>query len=81
MQITKLESISQENIIFDEARDFKVKESKFKYQRIKYRNGKEGPLIFFSVLVLMSFLDIQYRSVYGRKIVNKIKMKNHFLIQ
>ena len=42
MQITKLESISQENIIFDKARDFKVKESKFKYQRIKYQNGKEG---------------------------------------
>ena len=42
MQITKLESISQENIIFDEARDFKVKGSKFKYQRIKYQNGKEG---------------------------------------
>lgn len=42
MQITKLESISQENIIFDKARDFKVKESKFKYQRIKYQNGKEA---------------------------------------
>ena len=42
MQITKLESIFQENIIFDEARDFKVKESNFKYQRIKYQNGKEG---------------------------------------
>ena len=71
MQITKLESISQENIIFDEARDFKVKESKFKYQRIKYQNGKEGPLIFSSILVSMSLLDIQYRSVYGRKMVNK----------
>lgn len=71
MQITKLESISQENIIFDKARDFKVKESKFKYQRIKYQNGKEGPLIFSSILVSMSLLDIQYRSVYGRKMVNK----------
>ena len=71
MQITKLESISKENIIFDEARDFKVKESKFKYQRIKYQNGKEGPLIFSSILVSMSLLDIQYRSVYGRKMVNK----------
>ena len=71
MPITKFESISQENIIFDKARDFKVKESKFKYQRIKYQNGKEGPLIFSSILVSMSLLDIQYRSVYGRKMVNK----------
>lgn len=67
MQITKLESISQENIIFDKARDFKVKESKFKYQRITYQNGKEGQLIFFSVLVSMSLLDIQYRSVMGER--------------
>ena len=71
MPITKFESISQENIIFDKARDFKVKESKFKYQRIKNQNGKEGPLIFFTILVSMSLLDIQYRSVYERKMVNK----------
>ena len=49
MQITKPENLSNENIIFHEAKDYKVKESKFKYNRIKietkYLNKKTGPLI------------------------------------
>ena len=82
MQITKLESISQENIIFDKARDFKVKESKFKYQRIKYQNGKEARSANF----LFSFgvnesLGYSIPVCLWEKDGQQIKMKNHFLIQ
>lgn len=34
MQLTKLANLSKENIIFYEPKEFKVEDSKFKYQRI-----------------------------------------------
>lgn len=49
MQLTSYEYLTKENILFQEAKEYKVKDSKFKYQRIKietkYSNGKEGDLI------------------------------------
>ena len=49
MQLTKLGNISKENLIFHEAKDYKVKNSKMKYQRIKietkYPDNKQGPLV------------------------------------
>ncbi|CAH3166479.1 unnamed protein product [Porites lobata] len=52
------ENITQENIIFNEAKEYKVKDSKIKYKRIpievKYPNGKKGPLVVESP-VLFSF--------------------------
>ena len=49
MQLSSYENLTQENIIFKEAKDFKVKDSKIKYKRIpieiKYSNGKKGPLV------------------------------------
>ena len=49
MQLSSYENLTQENIIFKEAKDFKVNDSKIKYKRIpieiKYSNGKKGPLV------------------------------------
>ena len=49
MQLSSYENLTQDNIIFKEAKEFKVKDSKIKYSRIpieiKYSNGKKGPLV------------------------------------
>ena len=58
MQLSTYENITQENIIFNEAKEYKVKDSKIKYKRIpievKYPNGKKGPLVV-ETPVLFSF--------------------------
>ena len=58
MQLSSYENITQENIIFNEAKEYKVKDSKIKYKRIpievKYPNGKKGVLVLESP-VLFSF--------------------------
>ena len=58
MQLSSYDSITTENIIFNEAKEFKVKDSKIKYKRIpievKYPNGKKGPLVIETPL-LFSF--------------------------
>ena len=45
MQLSSYENITQENIIFNEVKEYKVKDSKIKYKRIpievKYPNGKK----------------------------------------
>ena len=47
--LTSYEDLTPDNIIFDEAKEYIVKDSKIKYKRIpievKYPNGKKGPLI------------------------------------
>ena len=49
MQLSSYENITQENIIFNEAKEYKVKDSKLKYSRIpieiKYPNEKKGQLV------------------------------------
>lgn len=35
MQLISYENLTKENILFREAKEYKVKDSKFKYQRIK----------------------------------------------
>ena len=49
MQLSSYENITQDNIIFNEAKEFKVKDSKIKYKRIpieiKYPNRKKGALV------------------------------------
>ena len=58
MQLSSYDSITTENIIFNEAKEYKVKDSKIKYKRIpievKYPNGKKGALVLESP-VLFSF--------------------------
>ncbi|CAH3016605.1 unnamed protein product [Porites evermanni] len=58
MQLSSYENITQENIIFNETKEYKVKDSKIKYKRIpievKYLNGKKGPLVI-ETPVLFSF--------------------------
>jgi len=58
MQLSSFESLNSENILFQEAKEFKVKDSKIKYKRIpieaKYPNGKKGPLVI-ETPVLFSF--------------------------
>ena len=49
MQLTSYGHLTSDNIIFNEAKEYKVKDSKIKYKRIpievKYPNGKKGPLV------------------------------------
>ena len=49
MQITSYENLTSDKIIFHEAKEYKVKNSKLKYQRIKietkFPNGKKGALV------------------------------------
>ena len=58
MQLSSYENLTPENIIFNEAKEFKVKNSKIKYKRIpievKYPNNKKGPLVI-ETPVLFSF--------------------------
>ena len=58
MQLSSYENITQDNIIFNQAKEFKVKNSKIKYKRIpievKYPNGKKGALVIETPL-LFSF--------------------------
>ena len=58
MQLSSYENITQESIIFNESKEYKVKDSKIKYNRIpievKYPNNKKGPLVVESP-VLFSF--------------------------
>ena len=58
MQLSSYENITQENIIFNKTKEYKVKDSKIKYKRIpievKYPNGKKGALVVQTPL-LFSF--------------------------
>ena len=58
MQLTSYENITQDNIIFNDSKEYKVKDSKIKYKRIpieiKYANKKKGPLVI-ETPVLFSF--------------------------
>ena len=58
MQLSSYDHLTQDNIIFNEAKEFKVKDSKIKYKRIpievKYPNGKKGALVIEAPL-LFSF--------------------------
>ena len=53
MQLTSYDNLTSDNIIFNEAKEFKIKVSKIKYKRIpievKYPNGKKGPLVIIPV--------------------------------
>ena len=58
MQLSSYDHLTTDNIIFNEAKEYKVKESKIKYKRIpievKYPNGKKGALVIETPL-LFSF--------------------------
>ena len=58
MQLTSYDSLTPDNIIFNEVKEYKVKDSKIRYKRIpievKYPNGKKGALIIETPL-LFSF--------------------------
>ena len=58
MQLSSYDRLTPENIVFNEAKEFKVKDSKIKYKRIpievKYPNGKKGSLVIETPL-LFSF--------------------------
>ena len=49
MQLSKLENISEENVVFHEPKDFQLRNTKIKYKRIKIEtklpNGKISPLV------------------------------------
>ena len=58
MQLSGYDHLTSDNIIFNEAKEYKVKDSKIKYKRIpielKYPNGKKGALVIETPL-LFSF--------------------------
>ena len=58
MQLSSDDYLTPENIVFNEAKEYKVKDNKIKYKRIpievKYPNGKKGPLVIETPL-LFSF--------------------------
>ena len=58
MQLSSYDRLTTDNIIFNEAKEYKVKDSKIKYKRIpievKYPNGKKGALVIETPL-LFSF--------------------------
>ena len=58
MQLSSDDYLTPENIVFNKAKEYKVKDSKIKYKRIpievKYPNGKKGPLVIETPL-LFSF--------------------------
>ena len=58
MQLSSYDYLTPENIVFNEAKEYKVKDSKIRYKRIpievKYLNGKKGPLVIETPL-LFSF--------------------------
>ena len=72
MQITSYEDLTPDNIIFNEAKEYKVKDSKIKYKRIpievKYPNGKKGPLVIESPF-LFSFGVNEKKSQETKKLV------------
>ena len=49
MQLTSIDNLSPKDVIFNEAKDYNVKDSKIKYKRIPietmYPYGKKGPLV------------------------------------
>ena len=49
MQLSSYDHLTQENIIFNQTKEYKVKDSNIKYKRIpievKYPNGKKGALV------------------------------------
>ena len=58
MQLSTYDHLTTDNIIFNEAKEYKVKDSKIRYKRIpievKYPNGKKGALVIETPL-LFSF--------------------------
>ena len=58
MQLSSYDHLTTDNIIFNEAKEYKVKDSKIRYKRIpievNYPNGKKGALIIETPL-LFSF--------------------------
>ena len=58
MQLSSYDYLTPENIVFNEAKEYKVKDCKIKYKRIpievKYPNGKKGALVI-ETPVLFSF--------------------------
>ena len=88
MMLTSYENLTQDNIIFKEAKEFKVKDSKIKYKRIpieiKYSNGKKGPLVIETPFVFSFGVSEKKNQEtnklvgYGLKIANQIRKKKHF---
>ena len=68
MQLTSIQDLSPQSIIFKETKEYKVKDSKIKYERIPietvYPNGNKGPLVIetpflFSLELLKKKIKVQ----------------------
>ena len=95
MELSSYDHLTTDNIILNEAKEYKVKDSKIKYKRIpievKYPNNTKGPLVI-ETPVLFSFgvnekknqetnkLVIVYQYVFGLKVVSRVLKSVHFLM-
>ena len=88
MQLSSLENITEDNIVFHTAKKHKVPNSKIKYQRIKIErklpNGKLTPLVVVTPF-LFSFginerKDEETNKVSGKRMQNQRKKKKTFSI-
>ena len=72
MQLSSYDWITQKNIIFNESKEFKVKDSNIKYKRIpievKYPNGNKGALVIETPF-LFSFGVIEKKNQETNKLV------------
>ena len=72
MQLSSYDRLTPENIIFNEAKEYKVKDSKIKYKRIpievKYPNGKKGALVI-ETPILFSFGVSEKKNQETKKLV------------
>ena len=74
MQSSSYDHLTLDNIIFNEAKEYRVKDSKIKYKRIpievRYLNGKKGPLVIETPL-LFSFGVSEKKNQERNKLVGK----------
>ena len=72
MQLSSYDHLTSDNLIFNEAKEYRVKDSKIKYKRIpievKYPNGKKGALVIETPL-LFSFSVSEKKNQETNKLV------------
>lgn len=73
MQLTSYENLTKENILFHKPKEYKVKDTKFKYQRIKvetkFQNGKKRSSPNRNTISFFSFRVNEKKSQETNKLV------------
>ena len=87
MQLSSIENITEDNIVFHEPKKYQVRNTSIKYKRIKIEikmpNGKIYPLVVETPYLFsfgVSKRDIQFQCVCGKRMKNQMKNKKTFSI-